>query len=72
MGRRRPHGITRSCLTSGHSRPTFQGLSQANPDPIEPVAARVFSRQEAEREDRVFWHSRTPGERLVAAEQLLL
>ena len=45
-------------------------MSQANPHPIEPVAARLLSRQEAEREDRVFWHSRTPGERLAAAEHL--
>jgi len=27
-------------------------------------------RGEAEREDRVFWHSKTPAERLAAAEQL--
>jgi hypothetical protein len=32
--------------------------------------ARLLSRQEAEREDRVFWHSKTPAERLAAAEKL--
>ncbi len=31
---------------------------------------RLVSREEAEREDRVFWHSKTPEERLAAAEQL--
>jgi hypothetical protein len=32
--------------------------------------ARLLSRQEAEQEDRVFWHSKTPAERLAAAEKL--
>ena len=45
-------------------------MSQANPRPIEAAVARLLSRQEAEREDRVFWHSKTPEERLAAAEQL--
>lgn len=38
--------------------------------PIESSVARFLSRQEAEREDRVFWHSKTPVERLAAAEHL--
>ena len=38
--------------------------------PVEPFAVRLLSRQEAEQEDRVFWHSKTPAERLAAAEQL--
>ena len=29
-----------------------------------------LSREDAEREDRLFWHSKTPAERLAAAEQL--
>ena len=45
-------------------------MSQANPRLIEAAVARLLSRQEAEREDRVFWHSKTPEERLAAAEQL--
>ncbi len=36
----------------------------------EPVLVRLLSREEAERQDRVFWHSKTPAERLAAAEQL--
>jgi hypothetical protein len=31
---------------------------------------RLLTREEAEREDRTFWHSKTPAERLAAAEQL--
>jgi len=31
---------------------------------------RLLSREEAEREDRLYWHSKTPAERLAAAEQL--
>ncbi|MBI4663346.1 MAG: hypothetical protein HY735_31480 [Verrucomicrobia bacterium] len=38
--------------------------------PTELPVVRLLSRQEAEREDRVFWHSKTPAERLAAAEQL--
>jgi hypothetical protein len=34
------------------------------------TAVRLLTRQEAEREDRVFWHSKTPAERLAAAERL--
>jgi hypothetical protein len=36
----------------------------------EMPSVRLLSREEAEREDRVFWHSKTPVERLAAAEQL--
>ncbi len=31
---------------------------------------RFLTRDEAEREDRTFWHSKTPEERLAAAEKL--
>jgi hypothetical protein len=31
---------------------------------------RLLSRDEAEREDREFWHSKTPQQRLTAAERL--
>ena len=34
------------------------------------ATVRLLSRQEAEREDRLFWHSKTPAERLAAAERL--
>jgi hypothetical protein len=37
---------------------------------VESFTVRLLSRQEAEREDRVFWHAKTPAERLTAAEQL--
>ncbi len=33
-------------------------------------AVRLLSREEAEQEDRRLWHSKTPAERLAAAEQL--
>lgn len=45
-------------------------MSQANSAVGERFAARLLSRREAEQEDRVFWHSKTPTERLAAAEQL--
>ncbi len=45
-------------------------MAQANSATVEPFAARLLSRQEAEQEDRLFWHSKTPAERLAAAEQL--
>ena len=31
---------------------------------------QFLSREEAERKDRTYWHSKTPAERLAAAEQL--
>jgi hypothetical protein len=34
------------------------------------VLVRLLTKDEAEREDRTFWHSKTPAERLAAAEQL--
>ena len=37
---------------------------------LESSAVRLLSREEAEREDRLFWHAKTPAERLAAAEQL--
>jgi len=57
-------------LTSWHGSPKVEGMAQANSATIGPFAARLLSRQEAEQEDRVFWHSKTPMERLAAAEQL--
>ena len=45
-------------------------MAQVNSVPAESSAVRLLNREEAEREDRVFWHSRTPAERLAAAEQL--
>jgi hypothetical protein len=45
-------------------------MAQANSTIVEPSVVRLLSRQEAEQADRVFWHSRTPAERLAAAEQL--
>jgi hypothetical protein len=45
-------------------------MAQTNSATAQPFEARLLSRQEAEREDRVFWHSKTPTERLAAAEQL--
>jgi hypothetical protein len=45
-------------------------MAQADSTALESVAVRLLSRQEAEQEDRVFWHSKTPAERLAAAEQL--
>ena len=59
-----------SRLTAGVCRLTIQCMAQVNSTPVESVAARLLSRQEAEQEDRLFWHSRTPAERLAAAEQL--
>jgi hypothetical protein len=63
-------GRASSGLTSSHSSLAFQYMSQDRLVPSETSAARLLSRQEAEREDRVFWHSKTPEERLAAAERL--
>jgi hypothetical protein len=45
-------------------------MAGAKPVLIESSSVRLLSREEAEREDRFFWHSRSPAERLAAAEQL--
>ena len=45
-------------------------MAQANSDTVEAFTARLLTREEAEQEDRVLWHSKTPEERLAAAEQL--
>ena len=45
-------------------------MAQPNSDADQRPPARLLSRQQAEHEDRVFWHSKTPAERLAAAEQL--
>ena len=36
----------------------------------EKVVARLLTKEEAEQEDRTFWHAKTPAERLAAAERL--
>ncbi len=36
----------------------------------DPKSVRLLTREEAELEDRTYWHSKTPLERLAAAEQL--
>ena len=33
-------------------------------------SVRLLTKEQAESEDRAFWHSKTPAERLAAAEQL--
>ena len=48
----------------------IEGMTQADSASIEGSAVRLLSREEAEREDRLFWHSKTPAKRLAAAEQL--
>ncbi len=48
----------------------IEGMTLSDSAAIESSAARLLSREEAEREDRLFWHSKTPAERLAAAEQL--
>jgi hypothetical protein len=45
-------------------------MAQVNSDTVASSAPRVLSRQEAEQEDRILWHAKTPAERLAAAEQL--
>ena len=48
----------------------IDGMTQAESAAIEASAVRLLSREEAELEDRLFWHSKTPAERLAAAERL--
>ena len=50
--------------------PDITGMAPAKPSTIESPVVRLLSRREAEREDRVYWHTKTPQERLAAAEQL--
>jgi hypothetical protein len=57
-----------SGLTSRRGHPTVQAMAPAESTP--ELVARLLSRQEAEQEDRVFWHAKTPEERLAAAEKL--
>jgi hypothetical protein len=45
-------------------------MAQTDVVTIQSSAVRLLDRKEAEREDRLFWHSKTPEERLAAAEQL--
>ena len=39
-------------------------------DRNQSVDVRFLTKKEAEQEDRTYWHSKTPAERLAAAEQL--
>jgi hypothetical protein len=48
----------------------IEGMTQADTAILESSAVRLLSREEAEREDRLFWHAKTPAERLAAAEHL--
>jgi hypothetical protein len=48
----------------------IEGMTHAEAAATEVSAVRLLSREEAEREDRLYWHSKTPAERLAAAEQL--
>jgi len=41
-----------------------------NETPENSQSWRLLTTAEAAQEDRVFWHSKTPAERLAAAEQL--
>jgi len=45
-------------------------MEQINSTAIGSSVVRLLSREEAEQEDRLYWHSKTPEERLAAAEQL--
>ena len=45
-------------------------MTHAQAKAVETPSVRFLSREGAEREDRVFWHSKTPAERLASAEQL--
>src|SRR5258707_5598942 len=45
-------------------------MTQEDSAASESAVARLLSREEAEREDRLYWHSKTPAERLAAAERL--
>ena len=47
----------------------IEGMTQAESATTE-ASVRLLNREAAEREDRLFWHSKTPAERLAAAEQL--
>jgi hypothetical protein len=48
----------------------LEGMAQVTNDKTRQPRVRLLSREEAEREDRTFWHSKSPKERLAAAEQL--
>jgi hypothetical protein len=45
-------------------------MTQANSNGSETCVVRLLSREQADQEDRARWHSKTPVERLAAAEQL--
>ena len=48
----------------------IEAVMQEESAAIQSSPVRLLSREEAEREDRLFWHSKSPVERLAAAEQL--
>ena len=72
VGQARPAAVPHAAFrVDGRARSyQIEGVTQADSAAIEPSAVRLLSREEAEREDRLFWHSKTPAERLAAAEQL--
>ena len=45
-------------------------MEPVNVATVDFSAVRLLTHEEAEREDRFSWHSKTPEERLAAAEQL--
>ena len=45
-------------------------MSSRHTAEAESPVLKFMSREEAERADRLYWHSKTPAERLAAAEQL--
>lgn len=45
-------------------------MAQQDPNTAKTPPIRLLNSEEARREDRVYWHSKTPAERLAAAEQL--
>ena len=45
-------------------------MTQADSAASDSSPVRLLSRAAAEKEDRVYWHSKTPAERLATAKQL--
>jgi hypothetical protein len=67
------YGIVTSIRVDGTAREhQIERMTKADAAAIESSAVRLLSREEAELEDRLFWHSKTAVERLAAAEQLRL
>jgi hypothetical protein len=57
-------------LTVRRGKLTVNDMAQPDSGTNDTSGVRLLSREEAEQEDRVFWHSKTPAERLAAAERL--